>query len=130
MEIWEWLMLIIASIAIVAILILVANKYFRIESVPSEIKGYKEHVIDSILDLVYKCYNQNLGNDKSVICYQGKINSNGEVLSSDILGKVDASKIDKNRIQADNLGNSAEIVIRYEKQIIYIEKVDYERIGT
>jgi hypothetical protein len=80
--------------------------------------------------LTYKCYDENVGSEKSVICYQGKINSNGEILSSSILEKIDTSKIDENRVKPDNLGNSGEIVIRYENQFIYIEKVENERIGT
>jgi hypothetical protein len=130
MEIWEWLVLITASLCIVAILIMVANKYFKIDTAQKEINGYKGDVIDSILDMTYKCYETNLGSGKSVICYQGKINSNGEILSSDILGKIDTSKIEKNRVIADNLGNSSEIVIRYENQFVYIEKVENERVGT
>jgi len=130
MEMWKNLMLIIVSLGVMTILILVANKYFKINSTPEEIKGYKEDVIDSILDLVYKCYERNAGSKKSVICYQVKINSNEEIMSSDILEKADTLKIDKYLIKSDDLGEIGKIVIIYENEYIYIKRGQYERIST
>jgi len=130
MGMWKNLMLIIASLGVMTILILVANKYLKINSTPEEIKGYKEDVIDSILDLVYKCYERNAGSKKSVICYQVKINSNEEIMSSDILKKTDSSKIDKYQIKSDDLRDTGEIVIIYKNENIYIKSVEHERIST
>jgi len=130
MEMWEWIVLLIASIVGMIVMISIATNYFRTEYIPKEIVGDKELAIDDILRLVYKCYENNEGKKGSVVCYNVEIKVNEEIGSSDILEKIDNKKIDKSQVESDNLGKSGEIVIIYENQIINIKKVENERIST
>lgn len=128
MKMWEWLLFFIVGIAGMMILITIASNLLRGEYLEKEIKGDRQFVVSSIVNLVYKCYEKNAGRRGSVICYQFSMNSRGEITSSDIEKQIDSSRVDK--VIAEDLGDSGEIVIRYENQIIYIEKVEHERIST
>jgi hypothetical protein len=130
METWEWILFIIVALAGMAILILVATTYFKTEYSPKEITGDKQLAIGSILDLAYRCYERNEGRRDSVVCYKFNIDLNEEISASDILGQIDSKKIDKELVESDDLGSSGEIVIIYENQFIYIEKVEYERVSS
>ena len=124
------ILLIIVGICGLVVLIIIATTYFKTDYHQEEISGNKQLVIHSISNLVYKCYEKNLGRSDSVICYQFKMNSTGEILSSDMLNGLDSSRIDISKVIVENLGSSGEIIIRYENEIIFIEKVENERISA
>ena len=130
MEMWKNLLLIIVSICCLIILITVATRYFKADYKIEELHGSKQLAIGSILDLVYKCYEKNTGKEGSVICYSFEINLDETIISSDIVEKIDSNKISKYQVQADDLGYSGEIVIIYENEIIYVSKVENERISS
>lgn len=130
MKMWEWLLFIIAALAGMAILITVATKFFKTPYIPSEISGDKQLAIADILNLVYKCYENNEGRRGSVICYKINLDLDEAILSSDILGGIDSDRIAEYRVESDDLGDSGEIIIRYENEFIYIKKVEHERIST
>ena len=127
METWE-ILSIIVGIAAMLILISVALNLFGTEYVQEKIEGDKEYVLSSIADLIYDCFEENKGRRESVICNQLIIDSTDEILSSDIEGYIDSSRVPD--IRVEDLGRSAEIIIRYENQVIYVEKVENERIST
>lgn len=127
---WQNLLLIIVSICCLIILITVAAKYFKADYNIEELHGDKQLAIDSILNLVYKCYEKNTGKKGSVICYRFEINLDETITSSDIVEKIDNNKISKYQVQSENLGYSGEIVIIYEDEIIYVSSVENERISS
>lgn len=118
----------IAGIATILVLIGVAlnlwwNSYFQ-----EKIEGDKQYVLSSIANLIYKCFEVNNGRKESVICNQLMIKSTEEINSNDITSYIDPSRVTK--IEVDDLGSSSEIIIRYENEVIYVEKVENERISS
>ena len=124
-----WIILsIIVGIAAMLILISVALNLFGTSYVQEKIEGDKQYVLDYIANRIYDCYEKNEGRSGSVICNQLTIDSTEEILSSDIEDYLDSSRISS--IEVEDLGRSAEIIIRYENQVIYVEKVENERISS
>ncbi len=131
MEMWNKILMIIVAIVCLIVILGVGSKLFR-EGIreTEDIEGHKSFVVGRILDLVYDCFNANDGKRGSVICEELTINSTETISSSDILDSIDTSKIERSNLEVDDLGKSAEIIIRYENQIIYVQRVENERIGT
>lgn len=132
MEMWEkvlWIM-----VAIAAILILINITLNLLKTIDSQkkikIEGRKEYVVSSIVNLLYKCFEENRGRKESVICSRLIVSSTEDITSSDILNYIDPSRIDRSSVNVEDLGYSTEIIIRYENQIIYVKKVENERIGA
>jgi len=132
METWEIVLTFIAAMAAVLILITVALNFFKINNSQEKIKieGRKGYVVSSVVNLIYKCFEENRERNESVICSQLIVKSTEDIASTDILNYIDTSRIDTSSLRVGDLGVSAEIIIRYENQIIYVEKVENERIGT
>ncbi len=132
MEMWNMVLLIFVGIAGALVLISVGVNFWRTNYFQEkiEIKGDKQDVVKSIVNLMYKCFEENTGKKKSIICEQLVVNSTEAILSSDILNYLDLERIDKSKLKADDLGKFAEIIIRYENQIIYVQVVENERIGS
>jgi len=128
-EMETWIILsIIVGIAAMLILISVALNLFGTSYVQEEIEGDKQYVLSSIANLIYDCFEKNEGRSGSVICNQFTMESTEEISSSDRQDLIDLSGISS--IEVENLGQSAEIIIRYENQVIYVEKVENERISS
>lgn len=130
METWNQFLLIFVAIAAMAVLIGLAVNYFRINlDQETMIEGDKQFVIGSILRKVYKCYDDNVGRKESVICNEFLINCTQPISSSDITGGIDSSKLENSSLVTVDIASKDEIIIRYENQIVYIEKVEHERIS-
>jgi len=131
MEMWEKILSILVGIVGVLILIsIVLNLWPNYPQGKIKIEGDKQYVVDSIVNLIYDCFEKNKGIKKSVICAQADIKSNEEVFSSDIINSINPSRIDVSKVKVEDLGYSTEIIIRYENQIIYVENVEYEGLST
>ena len=128
METWSIILSIIIAVTAILILIGVALDLFSTGYVQEKIEGDKEYVLSSIANLIYECFERNEGRKESVICNQLIIDSTEEINSSDRQDLIDLSGIYS--IEVEDLGQSAEIIIRYENQVIYVEKVENERISA
>jgi len=121
---------ILVGIASLLVLISIGVKLFKIGRNEGIIEGEKYYVIRDLLDLAYECFEDNYPRRKSVICNQLKIDSNQEISSSDIIKSINPNKINSSQIETEDLGKTTEIIIRYENQIVYIKKMDHERISS
>jgi len=130
MELLEKIIFFVVAIVCILVLIGIAWNLLEIPNSQTEVKiqGDKTTIISKITNLIYKCFEDNVGERASVICFKVDFKSDGEISSSDILNKINNSKIDKNNVVADDLGSSGKIIIRYENQSIYVRKVDSEGI--
>jgi len=132
MEIWNRILLIFVGIAGALILISVATNFWKTRY-PWEtlkLKGSKEYVVEAIVKLIYNCFEENRWKRRSIICRRLFVESEEEILSSDILNSIDMSRMAGSDLRVDDIGYSGEIIIRCENQTIYVEKVEYERIST
>ena len=110
------------------ILVSVALNLFGVKYSLEKIEGSKQYVLSYITNLIYECFEKNRGRRDSVICNRLVINSTEDISSSDIRSYIDTSRV--SRIEVEDLGRSAEIIIRYENQVIYVEKVENERVSS
>lgn len=95
-----------------------------------KMQGDKQYVVSSIVNSIYECFEHNKGRKESVVCAQAVLDSAEEIFSSDIINGIDSTKVDRSMVRAEDLGFSGEIVIRYEDENIYVEKVEHERISS
>lgn len=132
MEILGKVLLIIAGIASMFILISLVYTFLQLKIYPEkiEIRGEKSYVINLLVRHIYDCFEMNVGKRESIICSYVTISSTKDIYSSDIINKLDPTKIEKSRVIASDLGSSGEVVIRYENQNVYVEKVEHERISS
>jgi len=130
MELLEKIIFFVVAIVCIVVLIGMAWNFLKIPGSQTEvkIKGDKATIISRITNLIYKCFEDNEGKRVSIVCFQVDFKSDGGISSSDILNKINNSKIDKNNVVADDLGSSGKIIIRYENQFIYVRKVGSEGI--
>jgi len=128
---WERILFVLVGLISLLVLVSVGNRLFS-HYYPKEkrISGSKGFVVDSILNYVYDCYTQNNGKRGSVVCFELSFSSNEEIVPDDFLARLDTSKVPSSQVVVDNLGSSGEIIIRYENEKIYVEKVESERISS
>lgn len=87
------------------------------------IKGDKRIVIIKIVQKIYECKKQGENKRYSFVCEKIKFESNEEIYANDILNRIDPSKIKKSEIVVEDLGKSGEMIIRFEKNKIYVNKI-------
>ena len=128
MELLEKIIFLVVAIVCVIVLITMAWNFFKNQPQDGSmtVSGDKKTVVNAITEEIYKCFEKNRDSRLSVVCIKGEFNSTKEINSTDILDKLDASRIDKNNVKADNLGVSGKIIIRYENQFIYVKRVENE----
>jgi hypothetical protein len=131
MEIWQVLLIIVGIIGMF-ILISLTYRFSEFQQFPEKekIEGEKGYVIDILSRFIYRCWERFKGKGESVICAYLTIKSNEDINSSDVLTNLNQLRIDKSAVEADDLGSSGEVIIRYENKKIYVEKVKYERISS
>ena len=127
MEAWE-ILFICAGIIAMLVLISVALNFFSVKLKPEKIEGNKEYVLSSLSRSIFKCLEENEGRKESIICDELILDSKENISSSDILNSLE--HVDPSRVRAEDLGSHAKIIIRYENQTTYVEKVEHERIST
>lgn len=122
-------MWIIAGIAGALMLILLALKLFPPSfQEESRIEGDKGYVLSSIARLIQECFEKYEGRKESFICSEFYMSSSEEISSSDLLDYIDPTRV--GRIRVEDLGRFGDIIIRYEDGIIYVERVEHERISS
>lgn len=123
-----WIIVGVASLFI--FIILSYSLLFIPKSSKIELGGEKSLIVYSLVDYIYKCFEIGESKRKSIICNYIKFNSSDEISKNDILSKLNPFRIDKERVLVNNLGSNGEIIIRYERGYVYVEKVEHERISS
>jgi hypothetical protein len=128
MEVLEKFIFIIAGIVCLIVLVSIGWNLFKVYIFQGKMSVYgdKMRVLDYIIPLIYKCFNENKDRRTSIICFKVDFKSNQEILSSDIINNLNPSKIDKKNVVAEDLGFSGKIIIRYENQYVYVKKAEIE----
>lgn len=114
-------------VAVVGVLVLLSIILGLIKAKQVKIEGTKTYVLDTLAKLAKSCFERNTPRRASIICFELEFKSDGSISSSEIVERTGREGIPS---VADNIGDSGKIVIRYENQNIYIEKVKYERISS
>jgi len=95
-----------------------------------KIEGSKDLIISQLLQLAYKCYQQNSNVKGSVICNKMQIFSNEDILADEILSKLNTEKINKDHFFAEDLHANSKVIIRCENGNIFIEEERYESVSS
>jgi predicted membrane protein len=132
MELLKNLLFILAAIAFILVLIAIAWKLLNVKPYQMEyyFKGEKDKVVSAIVDLIYKCYDENKDGKKAVICFQARLETTEAINSSEITGKINPSKIDPEKVRVPDMIQNNTIIIRYEDKFVYIETLEGERVGS
>lgn len=128
MDLPEQLMWVVVAIVCILVLIAIAWNILKQDNSQGNVKiqGDKKLVISNIINLIYRCFENNAGNEGSVICFRVDFESTENISSSDILNSINPSRLNSNNVKTSDLGSSGKIIIRYENQLIYIKKVESE----
>jgi hypothetical protein len=128
MEIFEQIILTVVALVCIIVLISLALNLLKIPKSNGEIKfeGDKTLVLKGVTNLIYKCFEENQQEKSSVICFQADFKSSQNISSSDLLNSINPSRIKKENVIAEDLGDSGKIIIRYENQFVYVKKVEIE----
>lgn len=135
MELLKEIILVMVGIVFVMFLIVISSRLLNSNPNSSGfvIKGDKQQIINTLVNLISKCYAENKDRIDSVICSQSKIEFNSTINSTEIMEKISHSEI-YNKVSISDLvlspNTTSNIIIRYENEFIYVGVVQGERIGN
>ncbi len=87
------------------------------------LKGSKNYVVARIAEKVYECHKKCENKRRSFICSRLRFESKESITGEDIAQAINPARIKKENVLAENLGKSGEIIIRCEKDKIFVEKI-------
>jgi hypothetical protein len=128
MEILEKFIFVVVAIVYMIVLVSLAWNILKIPNSNEKIKfeGDNSSVIKGVANLIYRCFDDNQQEKSSVICFEADFKSSQNISSSDLLSSLSPSRIKKENVVAEDLGDSGKIIIRYEDQFVYVKKVEIE----
>jgi len=132
MDLLKDFILIIVAIVAVIVLIAISSNLLKFDQHPTEFtfQGSKQQVLNGILGLIYKCYDNNQGKKTSNLCFQVHVNSTEAITSSDIKNGIDHRGLNSTQIIVPDILQENNTVIRYEDEIVYLEVIQGERVGS
>jgi len=132
MELLKELLLVTVAVASILVLIGIAGKLLNLTPGQNEfyLKGDNHKIVVKIADLIYKCFTENEGKRGSILCFEVKVESNQAIASSEILGAINPLKFDRQRVVLPEMIQINSTIIRYQDELVYVEIIEGERIGS
>jgi len=122
-----WMKLILLALSIICFLFLIGTMISFSPKFVQKIKGNKIDVLSKISELVEKCAEKREeGKKENYICFEVEFECTQEIKKSDVEELVKV----KDFIVKNDLGKNGKIVIKIVNNIIFLEKIEYESIGS